>query len=82
MPKFPALTTLIIVVILKVFINPTIKVLDYQKINEREGCESIRGFVAEVPRYKQIEISGNFYTFKSHRCKGNNIHGLGAETII
>ncbi|XP_063619211.1 peptide deformylase, mitochondrial-like [Cydia splendana] len=41
-----------------VFINPSLKIVDYRKVSHAEGCESVRGFSAEVPRYKEVEISG------------------------
>ncbi|CAH0407174.1 unnamed protein product [Chilo suppressalis] len=40
-----------------VFINPTLKVVDYQKLVHREGCESVQGYSADVPRYKEVEIT-------------------------
>lgn len=43
---------------LKVFINPTLKVQDYSVLKFPESCESIRGFVAEVPRARAVIISG------------------------
>ncbi|XP_011551378.3 peptide deformylase, mitochondrial [Plutella xylostella] len=41
-----------------VYINPEIKVVDYQKVVHTEGCESFKGYSADVPRYKAIEVSG------------------------
>ncbi|KAI5631252.1 polypeptide deformylase domain-containing protein [Phthorimaea operculella] len=41
-----------------VFINPKLKVVDYVKVTHAEGCESVRGFNADVPRYKEIQVSG------------------------
>lgn len=43
---------------LQVFINPKLKVVDYRKASHAEGCESVRGFSAEVLRFKEVEISG------------------------
>ncbi|CAD0197159.1 unnamed protein product [Chrysodeixis includens] len=40
-----------------VFINPKLKVLDYHKVPHTEACESIQGYLAEVPRYISIEVS-------------------------
>lgn len=42
---------------LTVFINPVIKVLNYEKINFEEGCASISGYSAEVTRSREISIS-------------------------
>lgn len=44
---------------MQVFINPKLKVVDYQKALHPEGCESVRGFAAVVPRFREVEISGN-----------------------
>lgn len=41
-----------------VFINPKLKVVDYRKFVYSEGCESVQGYVAEVPRYRAVEITG------------------------
>lgn len=38
--------------------NPKLKVIDYRKIIQTEGCESVRSFLADVARYKQVEITG------------------------
>lgn len=43
---------------LKIFINPTMRILDSRKISYPEGCSSIHGFSAVVPRYHSVEISG------------------------
>ncbi|XP_063223000.1 peptide deformylase, mitochondrial-like isoform X2 [Bacillus rossius redtenbacheri] len=43
---------------LKVFVNPKMKVLDYERVVFPEACESIRGFHADVPRYRSVVISG------------------------
>ncbi|CAG9795406.1 unnamed protein product [Diatraea saccharalis] len=42
-----------------VFINPKLKVLDYQKLVHQEGCESVQGYSAEVARFKEIEITAH-----------------------
>nr|CAD7267896.1 unnamed protein product [Timema shepardi] len=41
---------------LQVFINPEMKVLNYEKLVFPEGCESVRGFAADVPRYKEVTV--------------------------
>nr|XP_054919668.1 peptide deformylase, mitochondrial-like isoform X2 [Dermacentor andersoni] len=43
---------------LKVFINPTMEVINNQRLVFPEGCESIRGFTADVPRYYEVKVSG------------------------
>ncbi|XP_064487348.1 peptide deformylase, mitochondrial-like [Ornithodoros turicata] len=43
---------------LKVFINPTLQVINSWKIWFPEGCESIRGYSADVPRHYEVKISG------------------------
>lgn len=43
---------------LKVFINPELKVLDSRQVTLPEGCLSIKGFYANVPRAHKVEISG------------------------
>ncbi|XP_073440256.1 conserved oligomeric Golgi complex subunit 8 isoform X2 [Dendrobates tinctorius] len=43
---------------LKIFINPTMRILDSRKLSFPEGCSSIHGFSAVVPRYHSVEISG------------------------
>ncbi|KAL4707612.1 hypothetical protein ACJJTC_014717 [Scirpophaga incertulas] len=45
------------VVPLTVCINPSMKILDYQKEIHMEGCESIQGYSAEVPRYREVQIT-------------------------
>ncbi|KAM4017599.1 LOW QUALITY PROTEIN: peptide deformylase, mitochondrial [Anomaloglossus baeobatrachus] len=39
-------------------INPTMRILDSRKLSFPEGCSSIHGFSAVVPRYHAVEISG------------------------
>ncbi|RZC39854.1 Pep deformylase, Ribonuclease 3 and/or dsrm domain containing protein, partial [Asbolus verrucosus] len=46
------------VVPLTVIFNPEIKVTDYTKLTFPENCESIKGFHAEVPRYRGVELRG------------------------
>ncbi|TRY85214.1 hypothetical protein DNTS_009259 [Danionella cerebrum] len=43
---------------LKIFVNPQLRVLDGQKVLFPEGCESISGYAAFVPRYLSVEVSG------------------------
>ncbi|OWR45247.1 peptide deformylase, mitochondrial-like [Danaus plexippus] len=43
---------------LTVFINPILKVVDYQKVIHPEACESVRAFSADVARYKEVQVSG------------------------
>ncbi|KAF5292754.1 hypothetical protein FQR65_LT11162 [Abscondita terminalis] len=41
-----------------VIINPELKILDYTKVIQVEGCQSVKGYVADVPRYQQVEVTG------------------------
>ncbi|XP_077424361.1 peptide deformylase, mitochondrial [Vanacampus margaritifer] len=43
---------------LRIFVNPQMRVLDWQMMYFQEGCESICGFSATVPRYLSVEVSG------------------------
>ncbi|KAG0715292.1 Peptide deformylase, mitochondrial [Chionoecetes opilio] len=43
---------------LTVLINPKMDVVDYNKVEFPESCESVRGFSALVPRYKSVSLSG------------------------
>lgn len=43
---------------LKVFINPKLKILDAREVVLPEGCLSIKGFYANVPRAYKVEVSG------------------------
>lgn len=43
---------------LRVFINPSMRVLDGRTVVFQEACESISGFSAAVPRYISVEVSG------------------------
>ncbi|EEZ97665.1 peptide deformylase, mitochondrial [Tribolium castaneum] len=44
------------VVPFKVVINPQIKITDYTKLTFVESCASVKGFHAEVPRYKSLKL--------------------------
>ncbi|XP_026489151.1 peptide deformylase, mitochondrial-like [Vanessa tameamea] len=46
------------VVPLTVFVNPKLKVVDYNKIIHSEGCESVRSFSADVARYNEVQVKG------------------------
>lgn len=43
---------------LQLVVNPEIKILDATTVAFKEGCLSMKGFSAVVPRMKQVEISG------------------------
>lgn len=43
---------------LTLIVNPKMEVIDYNKIELPESCESIRGYSAVVPRYKAVRLSG------------------------
>ncbi|KAM9302021.1 peptide deformylase, mitochondrial [Gastrophryne carolinensis] len=43
---------------LKIFINPTMRIMDSRKLSFPEGCSSVQGFSAIVPRYYSVEVSG------------------------
>ncbi|KAK1162053.1 peptide deformylase, mitochondrial-like [Acipenser oxyrinchus oxyrinchus] len=43
---------------LKIFVNPSVRVLDSRTATFVEGCESVSGFSACVPRFHSVEISG------------------------
>ncbi|XP_063801982.1 conserved oligomeric Golgi complex subunit 8 isoform X2 [Pseudophryne corroboree] len=43
---------------LTIFINPSMRILDSRKLHFPEGCSSLRGFSAVVPRFYAVEISG------------------------
>lgn len=45
------------VVPMTIFINPELKIIDHTPITLYEGCASIRGFSAAVPRAYEIEIT-------------------------
>lgn len=43
---------------LTVVINPAYKATNFEKVTFREGCGSVNGFSAEVPRYRSVDLSG------------------------
>ncbi|XP_023369897.1 peptide deformylase, mitochondrial [Otolemur garnettii] len=43
---------------LRVFVNPSMRVLDNRLVTFSEGCESVAGFLACVPRFQAVQISG------------------------
>ncbi|XP_007992005.2 peptide deformylase, mitochondrial isoform X2 [Chlorocebus sabaeus] len=43
---------------LRVFVNPNLRVLDSRLVTFPEGCESVAGFLACVPRFQAVQISG------------------------
>lgn len=43
---------------LRVFVNPSLRVLDSRLVTFPEGCESVAGFLAYVPRFQAVQISG------------------------
>lgn len=43
---------------LRVLVNPRLRVLDSRVVTFPEGCESVAGFLACVPRFQAVEISG------------------------
>ena len=43
---------------LRVFVNPSLRVLDSRLVTFPEGCESVAGFLACVPRFQAVQISG------------------------
>ncbi|KAJ8980108.1 hypothetical protein NQ317_008569 [Molorchus minor] len=42
----------------RIVINPEIKITDYTKVIFPEACESVKGFYANVPRYRALELKG------------------------
>ncbi|XP_072758982.1 peptide deformylase, mitochondrial [Anoplolepis gracilipes] len=40
-----------------IFINPELKIIDHTSVTLYEGCESIRGYSAAVPRAYEVEIT-------------------------
>lgn len=63
---------------LRIFVNPSLRVLDGRKVLFQEACESISGFSATVPRYVSVEVSGrpacdlnspHTHTPWSHKCR-------------
>ncbi|XP_015178727.1 PREDICTED: peptide deformylase, mitochondrial-like [Polistes dominula] len=45
------------IVPLQVFINPKIRIIDHKLITFPELCASVRGYTAEVPRAREVEIT-------------------------
>ncbi|KAH0619727.1 hypothetical protein JD844_000671 [Phrynosoma platyrhinos] len=43
---------------LRVFVNPTMRVLNSQVVSHPEGCRSVSGFSACVPRYLAVQVAG------------------------
>jgi len=41
-----------------ILINPTITIIDHQEEEDWEGCLSVPGFRAKVPRYKKLRYQG------------------------
>ncbi|CAD6995548.1 unnamed protein product [Ceratitis capitata] len=42
----------------KVLLNPSMSVTNYQKHKHPEGCMSVRGYSAEVERYDSVSLKG------------------------
>jgi len=47
--------------VIQVFINPKLTVVSYEKILFPEACESVRGFSADVARYREVLVTGRWY---------------------
>ncbi|XP_062468995.1 peptide deformylase, mitochondrial [Pezoporus occidentalis] len=47
---------------LRLFVNPVLRVVDARLVTGREGCASIRGFSAYVPRHWAVSVSGTHPT--------------------
>lgn len=47
--------------ITQVFINPKLTVVNYEKVLFPEACESVRGFSADVARYREVLVTGRWY---------------------
>lgn len=43
---------------LRVFVNPTLTPIGDEKVTFFEGCLSVAGFAALVPRWREVEVSG------------------------
>jgi len=43
---------------LKVFINPKLKVIDFDQVSHSESCCSMHGFSALVPRCRKVQLTG------------------------
>jgi len=46
--------------IIQVFINPKLTVVSYEKVLFPEACESVRGFSADVARYREVLVTGRW----------------------
>lgn len=46
---------------LTIIINPSVEVINSKKVVFTEGCQSLSGFSASVPRYYEVKISGRLY---------------------
>jgi len=59
---------------LTVLINPEIKVIDHRRVTFEEGCASILGFVGEVARSYEVEVTAlnENGEQKVHKLKGWN----------
>lgn len=42
----------------RVFVNPTMRLLGEEKVTFFEGCLSVKGFVAMVDRFREVEVTG------------------------
>ena len=60
------------VVPLKVFINPKLKIIDYGVTRFNEGCVSTAFLEAEVPRYKEVLITGLNANAETHEWHAKN----------
>jgi hypothetical protein len=45
----------------QIFINPKLTVVNYEKVIFPEACESVRGFSADVARYREVLVTGRWY---------------------
>ena len=61
-----------------VVINPTLEALDDERVSRWEGCLSIPGMRAAVPRYVRIRYSG---TDCDGRPVGGEVDGLHANVV-
>ncbi|XP_017776908.1 PREDICTED: peptide deformylase, mitochondrial-like [Nicrophorus vespilloides] len=41
-----------------IVINPEVKITDYNKLVFPESCESVKGYWADVPRFKAVNLNG------------------------
>jgi peptide deformylase len=57
---------------LRVFVNPVVTPVGERKVTFFEGCLSVAGFAALVPRYEEVEVAGLDETAKpvSWRVRG------------